>query len=113
MKPRPLKVYRILLANYRAKMPPNRDPQRPHVVAATSQRAAATAFGCTIHELRNYGGETGNADPARPKETSRNVAEFIRDGLKVERVPLSFVRDPANRIGCECGRQGVLFGGAA
>lgn len=56
-----LKVFGYLLTVAECPPAPNGSRQTRAIVAAPSQKAAAEAFGVSLHEFRNYGGETGNA----------------------------------------------------
>jgi hypothetical protein len=60
-----LKTFGLLLWVNKADPAPNGSRQVRAVVATTSQEKAAKSFRVSLHELANFGGETGNADEIR------------------------------------------------
>lgn len=68
------------------------DGRREHVVAATTQRAAAAAFGCSLLDLRGYGRVT--EEPQRVAAAmSSPGAVFVRPLPRAGEAP-AFERKP-------------------
>jgi hypothetical protein len=75
----PLKVFGTTLYIHEAKPAPNGNRQCRAIVATSSQKKAAEAFGISMHEFRGFACPTGNAEEIEAAMARPGVVLWCQD----------------------------------